>query len=189
MSIYCIRDVSVVLLGITVLFAAAWARADSHVGAERQGDLTASEQSAVVTALMLVNGYALPNQYVLVKHENVAKDTHRITIWVKSAKKLPEAGATDVPPTLLAVVETSRRKGAQVKYQGKRLPPSGNEAACRAAVAYRAQQGWLPSGFWMTCNADGDKRRVFFHTEPNRWPGDHCTVYVSDSGIRYIGGR
>jgi len=155
------------------------------VGAECQGQLTASEQSAVVTALTLVNGYALPNQYVLVKHESAAKDTHRITIWVKSAKNLAEAHATDVPPRRLAVVETSRpnmeeeiteenvstiawdgRRGAQVKYQGERTPPSGNEAACRSAVAYLAQQGWLPSGFWMNCGTDGDKRDVFFSTEP-----------------------
>ena len=188
MSTYSVRKVCVVLLGITVLLAVAWTRGDSRAGAERRGELAASEQAAVVTALTLVNGYALPNQYVLVKHESVAKDTHRITIWVKSAKNLPEAHATDVPPTLLAVVETSRRKGAQVKYEGERLPASGNEAACRAAVAYRAQQGWLPSGFWMTCSARADERRVFFWTEPNRWPGDHCTVYVSDSGIRYMGG-
>jgi hypothetical protein len=135
----------------------------------------------------LVDGYALPNQYVLVRHEGASNDTHRITIRVKSAKNLPEAHATDVPPTLLAVVETSRRKGAQVTYPDKRLPPSGNEAACRSAVAYRAQQGWLPSWFWMTCGVDGDRRRVFFSTD--RYPGDHCTIVVSDSGIRFIGGR
>lgn len=158
-------------------------------GLERQGQLAPSEQSAVVTALTLTQGYALSNQCVLVKHESAAEDTHRITVWVKSAQNLAEARAADVRPTLLAVVETSRRKGAQVKYQGERISPSGNEAACRSAVAYRAQQGWLPSGFWMTCRADGDGRRVFFSTEPNRWPGDHCTVVVSDSGIRFIGGR
>lgn len=173
------------------------------VGAERERQLTASEQSAVVTALTLVNGYARPNQYVLVKHERAANDTHRITIWVESVKDW----ANDVPPRRLAVVETSRpnmeeemteenvprivrdgRRGAQVKYQGERAPPSGNEAACRSAVAYLAQQGWLRSGFWMNCSADGDKHSVLFLPEPNLYPGDHCRIGVSDTEIRFKGG-
>lgn len=158
-------------------------------GADRHGELTASEQAAVVTALSLVEGYACPNQFVLVKHERISEDSHRVLIWLKKASSLPEAQSPSVDPRLLAVVETTRRKGAQVDYQGKRVAPSENEAACRSAVAYRAQQGWLPSGFWMKCDVDGKDPRVFFHTEPNRWPGDHCAVIVSDTGIRFVGGR
>jgi hypothetical protein len=149
--------------------------------------LSAAAQSAVVTALTLVEGYALSNQYVLVQCETGAPDTYRISISVKRGSSLPELSGND-PAIPFAVVETTRREGAKVKYQSQPTSPSGNEGACRAAVAYRAQQGWLPSGFWMSCDMDKNARFVFFSTQPNRWPGDHCTIYISTSGIRFIGG-
>ena len=172
----------------TVLLIATTACASVVVGAGERGKLSAPAQTAVATALTLVEGYAFSNQYVLVQCQERTADTYRVSISVKTGRSLPEIDPTNAPPTLIAVVETTRRDGATVSYHSKKSAPSGNETACRAAVAYRAQQGWLPSGFWMTCDVDKDGRSIFFSTEPNRWPGDHCTVVVSDSGIRFIGG-
>lgn len=152
-----------------------------------QGELSTVAQSAVVTALTVVEGYGSSEQHVLVQCQEGPADTYRVSISVRTGT-FAQGDAATKQATLLAVVETSSRGGATVKYRSKRNPASGNEAACRAAVAYRAQQGSLPSGFWMTCNVEKDVRRIFFWTEPNRWPGDHWHVSVSDSSLRFFGG-
>ncbi len=182
------RTMTIKTMGFRSLLLATIACAGLTAGAGDRGQLSVAAQSAVVTAVALVEGYAFSNQYVLVQCQEGTADTYRVSISVKTGNNLPEIHTTNSPAMLLAVVESTRREGTKVFYQNKRLPPSGNEPACRAAVAYRAQQGWLPAGFWMTCDLYKDARSIFFWTKPNRWPGDHCTVVISDSGIRVIGG-
>lgn len=163
--------------------AANWA-----AGTRSAAETDARAQAAIVTAMTLVNGYADAGTWVLVQHSRGPDDTHLVSIHTKTARSLPEAAAIDPPPTLLARVTCTRRQGAQVDYAGNPAGATGNEAACRAAVAYRAQQGWLPGGFWMNCEREKDQFRVFFSTQPNRWPGDHCTITISKSGLRFRGG-
>lgn len=166
-----------------VVALASWA-----APAQGAAKTDARTQAAIVTALALVNGYADEGTWVLVQHSSGADDTHTVSIFTKTARNMPEATSTNEPPSLLARVTYPRRRGAEVEYPGAPVAATGNEEACRAAAAYTAQQGWLTSGFWMHCVRDKDQVRVFFSPVPNRWPGDHHTIMISKSGLRFIGG-
>jgi hypothetical protein len=72
---------------------------------------------------------------------------------------------------------------------GYAFSDSGNEAACSSAITCLALKGSLPAGFWMDCHIKSKTSRdILFTTQPNRWPGDHCVVTISDSGIVFHGG-
>ena len=175
---------SIVRSALLLAATAPWA-----ADAQKTPETDAPAQAAIVTALSLVNGYATSGTWVLVQHQRGSNDTHIVSIRTNTARTLPEAASPNSPPTLLARVTSTRRRGAQVEYPAGPVLATGNEEACRAAVAYRAQQGWLPGGFWMKCDRTEDEARVFFMTEPNRWPGDHWSITISKAGLRFIGGR
>ena len=150
-------------------------------------ELTDREQSAVVSAVMSIDGFAGTNQWVLIKAEKSTSGVERVTVWKKPAKNLSDATSTNKPPSLYATIWFSEWK-SDVHYEKKESGNSDMEGAVRQGVAFLAKQGWLPAGFWLTCDREESGFWLFFWTEPNRWPGDHCSIRVTGTSLEYRGG-
>jgi hypothetical protein len=149
--------------------------------------LKPTEQSVVVMALSLVEGFAFSNSYVHVRHDTLSNDHHRVSVLLDHHRENLGRGRKERILVPFAVVDTSTVNPATVEYSSNARGTTGRESAYRAAAAYLAHRGVLTSAFNMSCSQDKDNVYVYVCLDKRRIGGE-CTVRISRDGISYRGG-